>query len=317
MTERQIKQNSLLSEISTLYYEKGMTQEEIAEKVFLTRTCVSRLLKKARECGVVEVRVRNYYERNYALEDMMIHKYHLQSARIYNNNGRDRLQSKYGVCALAATYLQEQINEPITLGVSWGSTIAKVVDLLQVEKHIPINAVQIMGFASLENPNNNSNEIVSKVANKWGGTAHYLNTPLYVADPYVKEQIINDPVVSKVLNMALNSDLVITSIGTTDSVSVSNPWLGYMNSEMLNEIINEGAVGCIGAHFFNKDGDALDSKWNRQCIGINLDDIKMMKYVVGIVSGKDKANSVKAALKGGIINILITDSEIAQEIIYA
>lgn len=315
MNLREQKQLSLLSEIASLYYEKNLTQSEIAERMFLSRTRISRLLQQAVEKGVVEINVNHSFERNYALEERFKQIFNLKDVYLYNTHGKTPQDVKSGVCMLAADYLKKRITKPIILGTSWGSTIAETVNSLKIEKQIPVDVVQIMGAASIQNPEINANELVNRIAKIYGGTPHYLNVPLFIEDEYVKQKILLDPVISNVLDMVLNSDIILTGIGSFDEVSAFNPWLGYMTPAMFRNIKSQNAIGCIGAHFYDKNGNALDNDWNRNCVGISLTSLKRMDEVVAVASGVAKANAVLGAIRGEYINVLVTDSDTANIII--
>ena len=315
MKQREQNHLSLLTEIASLYYEKSLTQSEIADRMYLSRTRISRLLSEAVEKGVVEIHVKHIFERNYALEERFKQRFNLREVYLYNTHGKTPQEIKTGVCMLAADYLEKRIVKPIILGTSWGSTVAETINLLKVEKSIPIDVVQIMGAASVESPDINANEIVNRIAKIYGGTPHYLNIPLIIDDEYVRQKILLDPVISNVLHMALNSDLILTGIGTLGDVTPYSPWLGYMTSNMFRTIKDQDAVGSIGAHFYDKNGTPLNNDWNRNCVGISLSNLQRMEEVVAVASGVAKAKAILGAIKGGFVNVIVTDSDTANLIV--
>ncbi|PYG90280.1 DNA-binding transcriptional regulator LsrR (DeoR family) [Ruminiclostridium sufflavum DSM 19573] len=315
MKLREQKQLSLLTEIASLYYEKNMTQSEIAERMFLSRTRISRMLQQAIEKGIVQIHVNHIFERNYALEERFKQIFSLRDIYLYNTHEKTPQEVKSGVCILAAEYLKKRITKPIVLGTSWGSTIAETVNSLKIETQIPIDVVQIMGAASIQNPEINANELVSRIAKIYGGIPHYLNVPLYIENDFVKQKILLDPIIANVLDMALNSDIILTGIGTFDEITAFNPWLGYMTQSMFREIKNQNAIGCIGAHFYDKNGNALDNDWNKNCVGISLSNLYRMEEVVAVASGTSKAQAILGAIRGGYINVLVTDTDTANSII--
>ena len=186
--------------------------------------------------------------------------------------------------------------------------------MTDVEK-TPVNIVQIMGFASTSNYLSNANNIANRLASIYGGIVHNLNAPLFVPDEYVKKELMKDPLISKSMSLAANADIILTSIGTLNTVTESNPWLGYLTKDMFKEIREQGAVGCIGARFFDKDGNGLNNFWNCHCIGIELKDIKKIKNVVVVASGEYKAEALLGAIKGGYVDVLITDSGTAEKML--
>ena len=90
---RKSQQLELLAEVCSLYYEQEMTQAEIADKLFISRSRVSRLITTAREEGVVSFNIRHFGERCYEFEQMFKRKYHLDDIFVLNSDGHDEVQT--------------------------------------------------------------------------------------------------------------------------------------------------------------------------------------------------------------------------------
>ncbi|MDO4336833.1 MAG: sugar-binding domain-containing protein [Eubacteriales bacterium] len=315
MNVKEMMQLSMMTEIATMYYEKNMTQSEIGEKLYLSRTRISRILKKAQETGVVEIKINHLLERNYSFEERFKQRFHLKEVILYGGSQGSEEEVKTGVAALAAKYLKQSIKPKMTIGISWGKTVRKAVDAMSDVEKMPVNIVQIMGAASTGNSLNNGDNIANRLAAAYGGTVHNLNTPLFVPDLYVKKQLMKDPLILKSLSLAANADLILTGIGTLDTITDSNPWLGYLTKEMRDEIEAQGAVGCLGARFFDCDGKVLDNSWNNRCVGIELKDLRKVKEVVVVAADEYKAKALLGAIRGGFVDVLITDSGTAQKIL--
>lgn len=305
-------QLSFMTEVASMYYEKNMTQAEIAKKLYISRTKVARLLKKARDKGIVEIKINHMLNRNFYLEDWLKEQFNLQKVILYDSRGKATKENQDGVIKLAAEYIEQSINKEMIIGISWGHTVMKTVDLLSNTHKIPINIVEIMGSASSANILCNGNNIANKLASKYNGYAHNLNAPLFV-DVDMKERLEKNPIVAKSLSMVAKADLVITSVGTLNQDSTASPWTGYITKQMLKELEDQDAVGCIGARFFDREGKILDNEWNKHCIGMNLADLKKIKEVILVAEGQDKVDALLGALKGGFVDVLISDSVTIQE----
>ncbi len=75
-----------------------------------------------------------------------------------------------------------------------------------------------------------------------------------------------------------------------------------------NKVINNGGIGFLLAHFFNKAGKFLDIEANRCVVGINTETINKKK-IFAVASGKHKAKAIYAALRGGLLHTLVSDEE--------
>lgn len=310
LSENELRKYSLLTEAASLYYEKNMTQAEIADRLCISRSRISRLLTRARELGIVQIRINRFLERNYAVEELLCQRFGLKQALVFDSARHDAESALQGTVELAARCLNELIDRKMTVGISVGHVVAKTIQAIRPAGAFSVDVVQIMGYAGYafnEEDEPDYNAMSSMLAAKYGGAAHYLNAPLYVSDPATKEQLLSDPAVSHTLALALNADLILTGIGTLNDFLQSNPWTGYMIPQMRAALKKQGAVGCIGARFFDRDGRILSNEWNENCIGLKLEDIRRMETVVAVASGPDKTEAIRAALNGRLINVLITD----------
>ncbi|HKJ30280.1 MAG TPA: sugar-binding domain-containing protein, partial [Balneolales bacterium] len=90
-----------------------------------------------------------------------------------------------------------------------------------------------------------------------------------------------------------------------------------LSKEMQNEIKESGAVGDIALRFFDKNGDSVHTSLDDHLIGITLEELKKVKHVVGIAGGEKKLTAIRGALKGGLIDVLITDQVTASKLLEA
>ncbi len=207
----------LLVSVANLYYEHNMTQSEIAERLFISRSKISRLLKEAREKKVVEIIIREPWDRLLDLEKDLKERYELKDIRIINTKGSpyETMLAKLG--EIGAYYVDNLIEKNTILGISWGNTIYNLVHSLSSNKNIPITVVQIMGAAFKEKPEIDAMDLAKHVAKVYGGKYHYLYAPLFVEDKnkakailgalrgkYIDTLIMDDTAALKILELENN-----------------------------------------------------------------------------------------------------------------
>lgn len=73
---------ALLLQVAQLYWEEGLGQAEVAEKLGYSRPTVSRMLAEARVAGIVTVTVSHPIQRLMALEERLVAAYGLTEARV-------------------------------------------------------------------------------------------------------------------------------------------------------------------------------------------------------------------------------------------
>lgn len=314
--EKELRKLSFLAEIASLYFEKHLSQSEIAERTFISRSRVSRLLKESKEKGLVTVKINFTGERYFELEEIIKKKFKLKDARIFNNRNKTDDEILLGLGNLAAEYLEDIISENTNLGISWGKAVYNTVNSLQgSKKKQNIKVIQLMGSASSDNEYIDVRELISTVSKLINAKAYYLNAPLYMEDNYARNILMKDPINAETLRLAVNADILLTGIGSMDSNNFSHLWKGYLTEPYMEELKRMGVVGYIFAYFYDAMGNVFDNDSNKRIVGIDISQIKSIKTVIGVAGGACKASAVLGALKGNFINVLVTDYDTANEIL--
>ena len=76
----------------------------------------------------------------------------------------------------------------------------------------------------------------------------------------------------------------------------------------LHQLREKGIIGEIGWNFYNVNGKFIETGFENKIVNLSVSEIRKMKKKVTIAFGKEKIEVLKAFLKTGITNILITDS---------
>lgn len=314
MTEAELKKLSLLAEIAYQYYERGMSQNEIADRLCLSRTRISRLLKEANEKGIVNININYKFERHYELEDRIRDRFPVKNVRILNNRDRDPAFIQRDVGNLASTYIMENLKKDMVIGTSWGTTLADTIQTFQ-PLSIPVEVVQLMGSVPCNTPNCSPQEVASSLSQILGGHADFLNMPLFIEDDYVREALCRDINNTRVLNKGMFSDMILTSVSDVAGINSKGFWQEYMTDEMYEELCQKGAVGSMFARFYDESGKELECAWNKKCITISFKYIKNVPDVVVIAASKKKVESLVSAMQGNLVDTLITDGASAARIL--
>lgn len=304
-----------LAKLSDMYFNQNMTQVEIANKLSTTRFKVSKMLQDARENNVVEIHINQPRERAHDVEEKLMEKFDLKDAIVLSNDFLEKEELTYSIGRLGAEYIDSIISENSIVGVLWGKTLLKVVDNLKPKKKLPITVVQVMGAAAKDNPLVDSPELIRKFANAYGGKYKYLFAPLYIENDYVRNALMQEPVINDTLFTASKCDIILTGIGTVDSIFASSRWLPYFSKNKAIYLKEQGAVGCTCGYIYDINGNYLDIDLNKRIIGIDRNIINHANYRIGVVTSKFKAEAVLGALRGKHVNVLITDDDTATKML--
>lgn len=305
----------VMAEIASLYFEQGLSQQEIADRLYFSRSKVSRLLSKAVEEKVVEITIHYPMERVFHLEQTMKNIFDLQNVIIAKDYGTSFPMLLKRVSHLAAQYLDGIMETHTSIGITWGETVYHVIDELTSTNKRHIRVIQLMG--TTENNHNtayNTSELIRKLVDKYDGDFSQIYSPLVVENDIIRDSLMKEPIIQRVIQEARNANIVLTSVGDLHT-GKTNAWNHVLTPQVKAKLTKEGAVGVVLAHFIRMDGSVVDGELDAKVIGISLDDLKQIENVICVAVGVKKAKCIFAALQGGYMNTLITDECTARQVV--
>ncbi len=312
---RKAQRLEMLAEVCSLYYEQEMTQAEIAEKFFISRSRVSRLLTMAREQGIISFNIRHFGERCFEFEQMFKRKYHLEEIFILNSDGHDETQMLTLMGQMAATYINKQLKPRQTVGISWGKSIAQTIAALKPAPYLNLEVVQVIGGILVQNPVINIPRILGTMVEKYGATGIALNAPLLMDSPEACQLIKQQPAIAFALDKARKADLIMTGVGGVNKDTLSYLWSGIDTDREFEPLRERGAVGFMCSQAFDIQGKSCFPEFNQRVVGLTLEELRQAKKVVSVSGGVRKGAAMLGALRTGIINVLVTDLACVREII--
>jgi len=317
MTDR----TELLARVASLYYEDHLTQDEIARRVDTSRSTISRMIQEAQDAGVVEIIVHYPWKTVPELENDLIARFGLRGAGVLLGRDRPYAEILRGLGVLAARYLQTVVVEgadgrhPTVLGISWGQAVYNTVRALRPERRLPITVVQMVGAVGEGDPLIDGPDLARLLANVYGGAYRYLHAPLIIEDTRARKVLLQEPHIRETLQLARRADVALVGIGAPTPDVYSLLRAGYVDREALAELRAQGVVGDICARHYDAQGRELDTALNHHIVGIELAALHDIAQVIGVAGGQTKAGAILAALRGGHINVLITDDATARQIL--
>lgn len=297
----------ILTKAAHMYYDEDMTQQEIADKLGVSRPSVSRLLQRARQKGVVEIKIR--YEGSFAkLEDAIEKSFGLREVVITPSEESEGL--KYHLAEAVASYLIRTIKDGDIVGVSWGTTLVHIPKYIKnVTKDVTF--VPLVGGVGQTKLDIHSNAIAINLARAFGGKGQLLHVPVVVDSVKVKQTLVSDTSINQILKLASKANIAIAGIGSPSAPNSTIRQTGYYTDRELNDLKNAKAVSDICWIFLDAEGNLCPIELNQRVIGISIDDLKVIPTVVGVAGGIQKHEAILAALKGHYIDVLVTDEKTA------
>ncbi len=302
-----IDERQLLIDISVMYYLEGMTQNQIAKKLDISRPKISRLLKRARELDIVEINIKYESDTILQLQNKIKSKFNVNNVVIVNtlSNYEDTLEE---IGKAAAKVLSDEIKEDMIVGITWGNSVRSTVSHMKKKKVDNVKIVELFGAIGYDMGEADMFSIGTSLSGKIGGKLYPLPAPIYIEDKVTKEVLMNNPIIKNSLDMIDNCDLILTGLGSVDASTPQTLWDEFVENDTKEEIKKKGGVGFICAHFLHKNGEFLDMDINENIIGIKTESIKNNRIVL-VAGGEKKGKAIYAALKGGYIDTLVTDEK--------
>lgn len=304
-----------LATVADLYYVGRQSQAEIARKFGYSRSAVSRLLTEAQQNGLIDIRINYPIKRLVHLETELRDRYGLRSAYVVQRSNLDYARMLRVLGKAGAAYLDE-ITDLGILGLSWGTALYEVGHALRQRRLPLVKVVQMIGGIGHGDPHIDGSELARTFAQALGAQYFTLNAPHFVADTHTRAALMGERHVHETLELAAEASYALVGVGSVEIERSALVRAGYFTAAEMMQIKRAGAVGDICGTHFDENGCILNIAINQQIVGINLRALAVSQCtVVGVAGGKVKAKAILGALRGGFLDVLVTDSNAAEAVL--
>lgn len=302
----------LLAQVAVWYYEDGLDQAAIAERINKSRSMVSRLLEQAREAGLVEVKVHYPLRTDAELERRMCAEFGLASAHVLAEPPDDYAVLLKRLGELGARCLQQALHPGVIIGVSWGTAVHAVVSAMPSTPVPDAMVVQLIGAVGHGDPLVDGAELGRWLAQKLRASFRFLSAPLLVEDEVLAAALRRERTIEETLAIAARADVALIGIGTPQPELSSLLRAGYVTRAELESLCENGVVGDVVALQFDEDGQWLDIPANRRAICLDAESLRRIPHVIAVSGGTGKARAILAGLRGHYCTCLVTDAHAAR-----
>lgn len=304
-----VNNERMMLRVCDLYYNRDISQSDIAKLMDISRPTVAKLLKSAKQKRVVEIIISDPQKRRYSELERQLEKiFKLQEVIVADTV--DESRQKDVLAEMAAGYLKSILKDNDVIGVGMGTTLRYIAPYASTSFQ-NLTFVPLLGGSGNMDVTLDANHVVDILAKAFGGNGLHLYVPAVVSRTQTKRTLLKEESVRKVMNCYDRLNVVMVGIGTGDERS-SAFQSGYYSDEMKERVREAEVCGDICMHLFGRDGDVDRIEYNKQVFGINLNKLKKVPYAIGIASGIHKAEAIHGAIRGGYINVLVTDARCAE-----
>jgi DNA-binding transcriptional regulator LsrR (DeoR family) len=304
----------LLSKVSTLYYLRDLTQQEIADRLRISRPTISRLLNEARNQGIVQISIVPPRGLHLDLESQLEERFGLGEALVVDVESEKSAELLRQIGAAGAGYLSRTIQPGDTIGLAWGATLTAMVQAMPFQPTEGVRVVQTLGGIGPPDSEEYVTGLVRRLAQALSGAAVLLPAPGVVATVAVRNVLRDDPHVRAALRHLDTLDTVFLGIGSLKTNPVLND--GHsLPPGTYQKLVAGGAVGDIALRFFNAKGETVRTSLDDRVLGITAEQLRTVSRVVAVAGGPKKVDAIYSALHTDIIDVLITDQRTARALI--
>jgi len=314
----QIDEIRLMTKVAQMHYEENMRQSDIARQLGLSQSTISRLLNRAREEGIVRITVTTPKGIYIDLEKKIMGRYGMRDVIVVDcHNGEDENSILRDLGAAASYYIESSINNGEVIALSsWSATLLALVNSMHtIPRKKNVKVVQILGGVGNPSAEIHATRLTGRFADLVQGEAIYLPAPGVVGSKVTRDAFLEDSFVQEAISLYNDVTMALVGIGSVSPSMLLAQSGNAFSEEELDILREKKAVGDILLRFFDADGIPVRSTLNDRVVSMKLDQLKKVDRAIGIAGGARKFEAIRGALRGKLINILITDNCTAKKLV--
>lgn len=289
------------------YYIENYTQQNISHLLGVSRSKVITLLERARQDGLIQFNVRQDGSRRMEMEQALAERFGLRDVFLVPGAGT-LINPNESIAQAAAMYILRRAEGSAFVNMGYGDTTSRILNHLATAAQSPINVVSLAGGVNYYLPNTNSDVFNARL--------YLIPSPLLLSTASLRDALRREPDVDEIFRMIPLSAMSVIGIGCLNdrATIVKN---GILNQNDFTYLRMQGAVGDVLCHFLDKNGEVVSHGLEGRLISTPMEQLKTLSSVIGAAGGPDKAEAILAVLRGGCLDVLITDEDTAQNLLDA
>jgi DNA-binding transcriptional regulator LsrR (DeoR family) len=305
------------------YYVDGWTQEAIAERLHVSRATVVRMLQRARQSGIVEIRVHGDRLADIRRESELAARFGLRDAIVVapdDNPGGVREALARAAARYLTTVLAQETRRrshgATLVGLGWGHTLGAMARYVDppTGRARRVRLVELMGAPDAAWAS--ETRATLRLSERMGVHAVYLNAPAVVSTSAIQASLLGDAQVRRALAEGAKADVAFVGVGSLTR-EYAQPSLRPVRDGEAEMLRRQGAVGDILGMYFNIRGERVEGTVGDRTLALDWDALAALPLVVGVAGGAGKGAAVLGALRSGVLKALITDQATADFVVAA
>ncbi len=310
----QISGENVITEVAWMYYQDGMNQKEIADRLGISRASVVNYLQEARESGLIRITLASDCFTTHRLAQELCKRFGLQAAYVVPDEASATPEETFSrVVKGAAEWLPALLSPNDRLGVAWGRTVYDLATALEHQSFPDLSVIQLVG--SMSTPYGFTAEACStRLAQNLGAHCYNLHAPAILSRADLARELRNEPILREQLDRLRKITKSLFSVGTClpESHVVGS---GVATRAELDWYVAQGAVGVICGRFIDETGRGIPGPLDERMIGADLDGLIGLEAGILVTPGHDKVQATRACIAGGYATHLVTSLTVAEALL--
>ncbi|OCJ02534.1 Crp/Fnr family transcriptional regulator [Rhizobium sp. AC44/96] len=289
-----------------LHFLEGLTQAQIADQLGISHATVNRLIKRGRQLGLVEIKIKSPVEPLVDMEERLLALGGISRAVVVptvSDNPQTALQA---VGEAAARLLIEEIADGDTICITGGKGVSAVVAGLQPGRRFDVEVIPATGCVQGKHYTD-VNHVSTLMAERLGGRSYQIHAPLFADNAEQRAMLMTMRSVADVFQRAREAKVAVVGIGSILSSDSTYYDLHPSSSTDRMAIEHAGASSELLAHLLDGAGELCDYSLNRSLVSLTLEEFASIPTKIGVASGLNKAGSILSVLRGNHLDTLVTD----------
>ena len=299
--------------VARRYFLGQQTKSKIADDIGVSRFKVARLIDAAVKQGIVRFIITEPDDLNAELGERVRAKYGLKAVLALDGPDMPTSALTTPLGSLAASLLDEVLVDGQRLGIAWGRTLAAMAKALS---HLPkVDVIQVAGAPPGLDISQNPVELVHRLASLSGGAAYPVYGPMWTEDAVLAQKLREEPSVAAAMSIYDSIDVLVVGIGSwrpPESCLCSG-----FPAKWREEVLAAGVQADVCGTLIDRNGEERKSQFDERALSITSAQLRKIPEVIGIGGGLEKADAIAAVLRGGWINVLVTDAGVARRLLGA
>ena len=299
-----------------LYYNENLTQQQIANQLHVSRPTLNKLLKEAKNEGMVKIEILDYknIKNLIEIEQKLCNKFELKEAKITAIFSEDPQHIRDSIARVTASYLELVLRSNMKFGIGWGKTIEQTMKYIHPASSIHnVEFVTLVGGFGAKHYKIHTNSLAESLARQYTNSSiKYISAPVFIQDEELHQALLKEENIKSVMESMKQLDIALVGVDGPLNEDSTTFLTDSIPEEWINKLREKNAIGNIASRFFDENGDICLEEYERKIISVPLNILQKTPLVIVAAGGPNKIKSLKAAAKKKYYNVLITDENTAK-----